>query len=166
MRRGDLDRYVADLAGPVDSFVADTRVRLVLLINRSGQVLAQRGFARALDVIEVASLGAAIHASSGALAEILGQPGFEHLHQQGGRGQTFIGSFRTPSEDLVLIAVFREDSSLGLVRTFFDTLVRRVAELPGWRDQRPGSDPESFERDLQAGLEKTFGSGEREESSN
>ena len=81
MRRADLAGFVGALQGPVERFAREAGLRLVLLINESGQVLAQRGFARALDVMGVASLGAGIHASSRAIAALLEQDGFAHLHQ-------------------------------------------------------------------------------------
>lgn len=157
MRRGDLGEFVGALAAPVDRFAREAGLRLVLLINESGQVLAQRGFARALDVMGVAALGAGIHASSHALAVMLGEGGFRHLHQGGARTQVFIGPFRTPAEDLIAISVFGEDSSLGLVQLFFAEFVREVSALPGWSQTRPTANAASFERDLQAGLETIFG---------
>jgi predicted regulator of Ras-like GTPase activity (Roadblock/LC7/MglB family) len=157
MRRGDLQQFIGDLAGPVERFAREAGVRLVLLINASGQVLAQRGFARALDVMGVAALGAGIHASSRAVALLLGQPGFRHLHQAGASAQVFIGAFGTPAEELILITVFGEDSSIGLVRVFYDELVAEVSRLPGWSSTRPTGDAETFERDLEAGLEHFFG---------
>ncbi|HYJ81060.1 MAG TPA: hypothetical protein VEW03_15715, partial [Longimicrobiaceae bacterium] len=75
MRRADLAQFVGALSAPVEHFVREAGLRLVLLINESGQVLAQHGFARALDVMGVASLGAGIHASSHALAVMLGEGG-------------------------------------------------------------------------------------------
>lgn len=157
MRRADLQQFAGDLAGPVERFARETQVRLVLLINGSGQVLAQRGFARALDVMGMASLSAGIHASSRAVAGLLGMDGFQLLHQGAGSGQIFIGPFRTPAEELILISVFGEDSSLGLVRVFFDDLVREVRALPGWRVARPSGDAAAFEQDLEAGLDHLFG---------
>jgi predicted regulator of Ras-like GTPase activity (Roadblock/LC7/MglB family) len=157
VRRADLERFVGALADPVERFAREAGVRLVLLINESGQVLAQRGFARALDVMGVASLGAGIHASSRAIARLLRQEGFEHLHQGGGEAQVFLSPFSTPAEELILIAVFGEDSSIGLVRVFFDQLVGEVGRLPGWSAVRPTSDAHSFERELEAGLEHFFG---------
>ncbi|SOD04153.1 Roadblock/LC7 domain-containing protein [bacterium JGI 053] len=157
MRRADLAEFVGALAGPVERFAREAGLRLVLLINESGQVLAQRGFARALDVMGVASLGAGIHASSHALAVMLGEGGFRHLHQGGSATQVFIGPFRTPSEELIAIAVFGEDSSLGLVQVFFAELAAEVAGLPGWSETRPTASARAFERDLVAGLETIFG---------
>jgi len=159
MRRGDLAEFVGALEAPVERFVREAGLRLVLLINESGQVLAQRGFARALDVMGVAALGAGIHASSRALAELMGEPGFRHLHQGGAQGQVFIGPFRTPAENLIVIAVFGDDSSLGLVQVFFAEFTGQVARLPGWSAVRPTTDAAAFERDLQAGLENLFGGG-------
>jgi hypothetical protein len=159
MRRADLAQFVGALAEPVDRFAREAALRLVLLINESGQVLAQRGFARALDVMGVAALGAGIHASSHALAVMVGEGGFRHLHQGGAATQVFIGPFRTPAEDLIVIGVFGEDSSLGLVQVFFAEFTRQVAVLPGWAEMRPTRDAESFERDLEAGLETVFGEG-------
>ena len=157
MRRADLAQFVGALAAPVDHFAREASLRLVLLINESGQVLAQRGFARALDVMGVAALGAGIHASSQALAVMLGEGAFRHLHQAGGALQAFIGPFRTPAEDLIVIAVFGDDSSIGLVQVFFAELVREVAALPGWAETRPTADAAAFERDLEAGIENIFG---------
>lgn len=157
MRRGDLQEFVGALEAPVERFAREAGLRLVLLINESGQVLAQRGFARALDVMGVAALGAGIHASSRALAELLGQPGFGHLHQGGARAQVFIGPFRTPAENLIAIAVFGEDSSIGLVQVFFAQFTAQVAALPGWNEVRPTADARAFEKDLEAGLENLFG---------
>lgn len=157
MRRSDLEGFVGALAGPVNRFAGEARLSLVLLVNGSGQVLAQQGFARALDVMGVAALAAGIHASSSAIADLLGQPAFRHLHQGGGARQVFIATFDTPSEELVLVGVFEDDSSIGLVRVFFETLVREVRALPGWSTARPTADAGTFERDLEAGLNHLFG---------
>ncbi|HWK88376.1 MAG TPA: hypothetical protein VNP72_00225 [Longimicrobium sp.] len=157
MRRADLSEFVEALAGPVDRFAREAGLRLVLLINESGQVLAQRGFARALDVMGVAALGAGIHASSQVLATMLGEARFRHLHQGGTASQVFIGPFATPAESLIAIGVFGDDSSIGLVQVFFADFTAQVAALPGWSTARPTVDAAAFEKDLQAGLDTLFG---------
>jgi hypothetical protein len=159
MRRGDLAAFVGALEGPVERFAREAGLRLVLLINESGQVLAQRGFARALDIMGVAALAAGINASSRALAELTGQRPFAHLHQGGVRSQVFIGPFRTPAENLIVIAVFGEDSSIGLVQVYFASFTGEVMRLPGWNEVRPTADATAFERDLEAGVDTVFGAG-------
>lgn len=161
MKSSDLRRLAGDLAPPVERFVRESRVRFALLITSSGQVLAQHGFARALDVSATATLGAGIHASTRALARMLGQSGFQHMSGAGERSQVFIGPFKVGTDELILVAVFSTESSLGLVRVFFNTLMTEVAALPGWSTAGPTTDAARFERDLEAGVERVFGDGRR-----
>jgi predicted regulator of Ras-like GTPase activity (Roadblock/LC7/MglB family) len=154
-RETDLARIVAVLREPIQHFVRESRVRIVLLVNSAGQVLAQHGFASSYEVMNVASLAAATHASSRVLAEISGAGQWEHLYHGGVRRQLFLAPLRTPVEEMILVAIFDSDSSLGVVRLFYGELEGRIAELPEFRSPRHTSDQASFERDLEAGLEFT-----------
>jgi predicted regulator of Ras-like GTPase activity (Roadblock/LC7/MglB family) len=157
VRRVDLERMAPELAPPLAGFVRETAVRLALLINRDGQVLVQHGFARSLDVVHVASLAAGIHASARELADLMGEPGFDHLHQAGEGQQVFIGAFGTPVEELVLVCVFGDDASLGIVRLFFEGLRREIGGLGAWSDVRPTEEAARFEDDLEGGVRRLFG---------
>ena len=55
----DLAQLVEALRPTIAEFVREARVRTTLLINTSGQVLAQHGFTRSYEVMNVASLAAA-----------------------------------------------------------------------------------------------------------
>jgi predicted regulator of Ras-like GTPase activity (Roadblock/LC7/MglB family) len=153
MKRVDLARLIGALRDPVQRFVRDSRVRIVLLVNGAGQVLAQHGFASSFEVMNVASLAAATHASSRVLAEISGAERWEHLYHGGREHQLFLAPLRTPGEELILVAIFDHDSSLGIVRLFYDELEARVAALGELRAPTASSDQSSFEHDLAAGLE-------------
>jgi len=152
MIRGDLGQLVDALREPIRIFVRDARVRLALLINGSGQVLAQHGFSGAYDVASVASLAAATHASSRALADMTGARRWVYLHHTGRHRQLFLAPFATPAQELILVAIFDEDSSLGLVRLYFNEFEGRVATLPELGTVRTGTSAEDFERELEAGL--------------
>ncbi|CAN5780662.1 hypothetical protein BH23GEM9_BH23GEM9_28180 [soil metagenome] len=153
MRRSDLPQLVKALRTPVETFVRESRVRIALLINGAGQVLAQHGFTGGYQVMNVASLAAAAHASSRALAELTGAGRWEHLYHGGRQRQLFLAPLRTPVEELILVAIFEADSSLGIVRLFYDTLENDVAGLPDFAVVRGSTDQASFERDLEAGLD-------------
>jgi len=157
VRRDDLARMAPALAPPLAGFVRQTAVRLALLINGDGQVLVQHGFARSLDVVHVASLAAGIHASARELAGLMGESGFDHLHQAGADQQVFIGAFTTPVEELVLVCVFGEDASLGIVRLFFEGLRSEIGGLGAWRDVRTTEQASRFEDDLEGGVRRLFG---------
>ena len=156
MRRTDLDQVVAALRQPMEEFVGEKRVRIALLINRSGQVLGQYGFTRKYEVVNVASLAASANAAASALAQLTGSQKWTHLHHGGATRQLFIAPITTPAEEIILVAIFDEDSSVGLVQLFFDRFGEKLSTLDAFRDAAPTSDQAEFERDLEAGLEHVF----------
>jgi predicted regulator of Ras-like GTPase activity (Roadblock/LC7/MglB family) len=161
MKREDLERVVERLRAPMTEFVSESRVRTAVLLSHSGQVLAQHGFSGRFDITSVASLASAAHASAHALAEIIGAGRWVHLHHAGQENQLFLAPFRAGGQELVLVAIFDSDSTLGLVQLFFDRLVDAAQDLPELGAALAGGDAESFERDLEAGLERLLSDEER-----
>lgn len=156
MRQADLRQIQDAFAGPLASFVDESAVRLAVLINRSGQVLAQEGFDRIDDLVGVASLAAGINASSRALASQLGQEDFEHLHHAGRLRQLFLGQFETGGGLLILVTVFDEASSIGLVRLFFEQMVDEVRQLPVMDAPPVSVSADNFEAELESSLDRFF----------
>jgi predicted regulator of Ras-like GTPase activity (Roadblock/LC7/MglB family) len=142
---------------PLTDFVREASVRLVLLMTPAGQVLAQFGFSRALDVMSAAALGAAIMASTGELARQLGQAPFAALNHQGQRHGIFLSSLATERGAVVVLAVYDLDvSSLGLVQLFFEQMAEelRAASPKQVSKQVLAAD---FERELSDSLNTLFG---------
>lgn len=156
MKRTELPVLIGALRDPVHAFVRDSRVRLVLLVNRSGQVLAQHGFTGSYEVMNVASLAAAAHASARALGELTRSGGWDHLHHAGRERNLFLAPLDTHVEQLILVAIFDGETSLGLVQLFFRQLAERIGALPELQRIEAGSDQASFEKDLEAGIERVF----------
>ena len=156
MDRIDLTSIQDAFSLPLEEFVRDAGVRLAVLINRSGQVLAQHGFDRIVDLVGVASLAAGINASSRALANQLGEEGFEHMHHSGVRRQLFLGHFDSAAGQLMLVTVFDHGSSIGLVRLFFEEFVHRIHELPDMDAARSSVSPRDFEAELETSLDRFF----------
>ena len=162
MKRDDLYRVAGTLEGPMKDFVRESRVRTALLVNHSGQVLAQHGFSRGFDVGDVATLAAAAHSSAHALAELTESGRWKHLHHAGSDRQIFLAPFRVGDGELILVAIFDDDSTLGLVQLFFDRLVEAVREIPELSGTLPKADVEEFEKDLEAGVERLLSEPEDE----
>ena len=156
MRQADLELLMDALKEPMRNFVRESRVRICLLVNGAGQVLSQHGFTRSYEVMNVASLAASAHASARALGEISGAGGWRHMHHVGKERQLFLAPFKTPVQELILVAIFDDDSSLGLVQLFFDRLAGEVVALPQFMTARASKDAASFEQDLESGLEGIF----------
>lgn len=156
MRLAQLPVLVRALRAPVATFVRDSRVRVSLLVNHSGQVLAQHGFTGGYEVVNVAALAAAAHAAARALGDLTRSGGWTHLHHAGTERQLFLAPLETPLEPLILVAIFDRESSIGLVQLFFRKLAQHVAELPELDEIAPSADEISFEADLEAGIERVF----------
>lgn len=143
------------LAAPLADFVREARVRLALVLEPNGRVLAQHGFTRSLDVMAACSLAAAIHASAAALGRELGQS-LGPLHHGGTERQLYLLPATTGDGALLLLAVFDEETSLGIVRHFAAAFAQRVerAAPPG-----TGTAPlaENFEHELGRNLATLFG---------
>ena len=143
---------------PLKQFVTDAGAELALLLHPSGQVLAQHGFARAVDVMSACALAAGIHASAGELGRLLdGQP-FRGLHHVGRERQIFLAEALWPRGAYIFLTVFGSESSLGLVRLYFDELVLSLAAAAP-QEVAPTTPAlaEHFERDLNRNLAVLFG---------
>lgn len=145
---------------PLRQFVDDARTVLALLLHPSGQVVAQFGFARAVDVMSACALAAAIHASSGELGRQLEGRAFRGLHHAGRDRQMFLAEAVTPRGSFIVLTVFDQESSLGLVRLYFEEFCRALAAAApkSPRDVEPVLE-EHFERDLNRNLAALFGRG-------
>jgi len=143
---------------PLVKFTKEAEARLVLLMTSAGQVMAQHGFSRAVEVMSAAALGAAIIASTVAMAKELKQPPFAALTHQGERHGIFLAGFGTARGMLVVLVVYDlEVSSVGLVQLFFEQLVADLqAACPkeGVPKQVLAAD---FERELSDSLNTLFG---------
>src|SRR6478752_4200982 len=112
---------------PLRRFVEEARARLALLLHPSGQVVAQAGFTRAVDVMSACALAAAVHATSKELGRQLDGAGFRVLHHGGTEKQLHLAPVDTARAAYICLTVFDEESSLGLVRMYFSDLCRELA---------------------------------------
>jgi predicted regulator of Ras-like GTPase activity (Roadblock/LC7/MglB family) len=143
---------------PLRRFIDDSRVRLVLLLETSGRVLAQHGFTRSLDVMSACALAAAIHASAAEIGRQLDGTAFTTLHHPGTTQQIFLGELPTARGAYILLTVFDEMTSIGLVRLYFRELGARLsAATPAPAAPTVAPSLIDFESDLNRNLAKLFG---------
>ena len=141
---------------PLEVFLAESAARLTLLMTASGQVVAQHGFSRSLDVMTAAALGAGIVASTEELARLMGAR-FEALVHNGQRQSCMLAAFATPRGRWIALVVFGPETSVGIVRLFFDQMVQQLASAA---PREPSPAPmlaENFETELNASLKALFG---------
>jgi hypothetical protein len=141
---------------PLQHFVSEAGARLTLLMTPAGQVLAQFGFTRAVDVMAAAALGAAIVSSTAEIAQMLEEPQFKILNHQGVRHGIFVAGFDSPRGRLLALVVYGTNSSLGLVQLFFEDFVRDVVAACPVPASRRAVLAQDFERELNQSLSALF----------
>jgi predicted regulator of Ras-like GTPase activity (Roadblock/LC7/MglB family) len=142
---------------PLRRFVDDAGVVLALLLHPSGQVMAQHGFSKAVDVMAACALAAAIHASSAELGRQLEGKPFTGLHAGKDR-QIFLAAAETSRGPYIFMTVFDQGSSLGLVRMYFDEFRANLSSaVPATAPTPEVVLNSNFERELNRNLAVLFG---------
>jgi hypothetical protein len=142
---------------PLQTFITESSARLILLMTTSGQVVAQHGFARSVEVMTAAALGAAIVASTEELARIMGSPRFGALVHGGDRQSCMLSAFGTPRGRWIGLVVFGSETSIGLVQLFFDQMVEQLVSAAPREQPPPPILAENLEHELDASLKELFG---------
>src|SRR5258705_12244092 len=103
----------------------DSAARVVFLINKDGQEIAVQGEVGNLDTTSLASLAAGNVAATGGMAELIGEKEFPTLSHEGETETIHISVIGR----LLLIIVFDERSSLGLVKLRSKQISHQLATM-------------------------------------
>ena len=90
----------------------DASARVVFLVDKDGQEIASQGEVGNLDTTSLASLAAGNVAATGGMAQLIGEKEFPTLSHEGEKESIHISVVGR----LLLVVVFDERSSLGLVK--------------------------------------------------
>jgi len=104
-----------ELSERLDAFLKASRASLAILINRSGQVLAERGYARNRPADELAALAAAAFAATEQVARIIGEDSFSVLFHEGVEQNLHLS---VVGEEALMLTAFDDRTTLGLVRLY------------------------------------------------
>jgi predicted regulator of Ras-like GTPase activity (Roadblock/LC7/MglB family) len=116
-----------DLLDVLDDFLEKSEANFAMVIERGGSVLSQCGdIPESTDTTIVAALAAGSFAATKELALRIGEQEFTALHQQGENSQLFMVAV---CEDAVLVTVFGNQTTLGLVRFYSGRAVKQVATI-------------------------------------
>ena len=97
----------------LDRLCHDANAKLAFLIDKNGQQLAFAGHVEGLDPTSLAALSAGNVAATDGLAKLLGENEFSTLFHEGEHDSLHIN---VVSGRAILVVIFDERSSLGLVR--------------------------------------------------
>ena len=109
LHEADHTRFMAIL----DRLRQDANAKIAFLIDKNGQQLAVAGLVDGLDPTSLAALSAGNVAATEGLAQLLGEREFATLFHEGEHDSLHIN---VVSGRAILVVIFDERSSLGLVR--------------------------------------------------
>jgi predicted regulator of Ras-like GTPase activity (Roadblock/LC7/MglB family) len=115
-------------------FLGESGAAEVLLIDRSGQLLAMDGVSRALDTVSISALAAAAFSSTCAMAQLLGETEFTVLFHEGHKQSIHVS---TVDEEAILLAIFDERTTVGMVRLFAKEAAKAVGTVLSATRTRP-----------------------------
>ena len=109
MRQEDFDGVLA----VIQKLVRDANAKGIFVVEKAGQLIAETGELQGIDSTSLASLTAGCVAATAGLAKIVGEEEFPiHFHQ----GQRDNLHMTLVGDRMILVVIFDERSSLGLVR--------------------------------------------------
>ncbi len=103
-------RHIKDV---ISRLKADAQAKVVFIVDKNGQQIAAQGDMESLDTTSLASLTAGNVAATDGLARLIGEREFPVLFHEGERDNVYIS---VVGQRVILVVIFDERSSLGLVR--------------------------------------------------
>ena len=109
-----------------ERLVGDANAKAVFLVDKNGQLVGEAGELDGVDTTSLASLVAGNIAASGGLAKLIGEDEFPTHFHQGERDNMHI---TLVAKRIILVVIFDDRSSLGLVRLRVKKSTVNLAEL-------------------------------------
>ncbi len=143
------------LVAASESLLSDACAKAVILIDKNGQLLTATGETAELDATSLASLTAGNMAATEGLAKLVGEQGFGQLFHQGQNENIHISGV---GDRLLLVILFDERSSLGLVRLRLKQATSQISKIVVQAEQRCATDARSpLDEITDADLDTLFG---------
>jgi predicted regulator of Ras-like GTPase activity (Roadblock/LC7/MglB family) len=118
----------------LNKMVSSSLAHSVLLIDRSGQLIAHHGNAPAIDMSSLSALTAANFGATAEIAKILGEEEFTLLFHKGKNENVY---FSAIGEHVILVTLFDDRTSLGVIRLQIGKIIDELAKiLSGIFDKR------------------------------
>jgi len=118
----DLEKIDACLRNMLSTSSANA----VLLIDRSGQLIANHGDTTDIDTSSLAALTAANFGATVEIARMLGEEEFTLLFHKGRSENVY---FSAVGENAILVTLFDDKTSLGLIRLRISQMVDELSSI-------------------------------------
>lgn len=101
------------IEGCLSRMLTSSLAHFVLLIDRSGQLIAHHGSTPDIDIFALAALTAANFGATAEIARLLGEEEFTLLFHKGRSENVY---FSAIGEHTIMVTLFNDKTSLGMIR--------------------------------------------------
>jgi predicted regulator of Ras-like GTPase activity (Roadblock/LC7/MglB family) len=123
----------------LNDYLQKSNGTLCIVIDKGGTVIAQNGEIGTIDITTIAALAAGSFAATKELARRIGESEFSALYHQGKSQHIFMSAL---DEYTIIITVFGEKTTVGLIRFYTVNVSSQLAALLESLRQREESGPE------------------------
>jgi len=106
--------------------VSSSMAHSVLLIDRSGQLIAHEGNTPEIDIISLSALTAANFGATAEIARMLGEEEFTLLFHKGRCENVY---FSAVGEHVIMVTLFDDKTSLGLIRLQINKIIDELSKI-------------------------------------
>ena len=110
----------------LNKMVSSSLAQSVLLIDRSGQLIAHHGNAPGIDMPSLSALTAANFGATAEIAKILGEEEFTLLFHKGRNENVY---FSAVGEHVILVTLFDDRTSLGVIRLQIGKIIDELSKI-------------------------------------
>jgi len=110
----------------LNEMVSSSRAHSVLLIDRSGQLIAHHGNTPGIDILSLSALTAANFGATAEIARILGEEEFTLLFHKGKSENVY---FSAIGDHVIMVTLFDDNTSLGLIRLQINKIIDGLSEI-------------------------------------
>jgi predicted regulator of Ras-like GTPase activity (Roadblock/LC7/MglB family) len=146
------------ITGLLSGLLRETNVRSLLLVDRTGQIVANVGEAPQFDTQAFASLTAADFSANDQLAKMIGEHEFSSLFHQGEKESMYLVDV---ARRVILVALFDDRTTLGLVRLKVKATVEELTRIFEEMFNRAGTETPKLEgfgsQEAEDEIDKLFG---------
>jgi predicted regulator of Ras-like GTPase activity (Roadblock/LC7/MglB family) len=110
----------------LDKVISTSLAHSVLLIDRSGQLIAHHGNTPGIDILSLSALTAANFGATAEIARILGEEEFTLLFHKGRSENVY---FSAVGEHVIIVTLFDDRTSLGLIRLQINKIIGELSTI-------------------------------------
>lgn len=120
-----IEEDIAVLDAALGSLLVKSEAVAVLIIDKGGPLIIQKGNHDQIDTTTMAALAAGSFCANQAIAGLVGENDFSSIYQQGREHSLLVMNV---DDQLLLVVIFKAEHSVGAIKYFAAATVRLVAE--------------------------------------